>query len=390
MYRSEDGGNAWSPVGAPFNNGYYYGANFIALSDQLLMSYQYGAGYISTDGGKSWTAMTPASGSNYFYGTLTSTQDFGSQGFQLSFSDGSTYRSKDLGKTWSTILSPSTAASASQLHAFWAFDAKHAQGINGNGELVASQDGGRSWTVKQSGLFAGYGYSPRIVFATAKTGWLYLGDGRLYRSTDGGDTWVTGLNSNFYASSFQFVDVNTGFAMTNGRLSQSTDGGLSWTDAGALPAGTAQLSFQSATHGLALGNNGIAETNDGGLTWTPRYTGSSTYISTAVYTDAKTAWAAGSNGDLLKSIDGGTSWQAITLPLAYGTPLNTIQFLDAQHGWIGGQNGTVLSTIDGGKTWHRQASGTSRSVLALQFVDSKTGWILGDNGALLATGTGGD
>lgn len=389
LFRSSDGGGSWTPASAPA--GYYYSYGFYGLSDGRLMFYQYGYASISTDGGAHWSSMTlpgdTANSYSTYYGPAT-VQALSGGAIQLSFGDGSIYRSADAGQTWSTVLASSSVPSSSQIRGFWAFDAKHALGVNSNGELVETKDGGRSWAVKQSGLASAY--APRIVFTSAKIGWLYLGDGRLYRSTDGGESWVTGLNSNFYGS-FQFIDANTGFAVSGGRLSRSTDGGISWVDVGTMPSGYTQAVFQSATHGLAIGNGyGVQETNDGGVSWTPRYTGSTLYLNTAAFTDAKTAWVLGSSGDLLQSIDGGSTWQQISLPIASNISLNGIQFLDAKRGWIVGSGGTVLATVDGGKTWQKQASGTSRSLWQVQFVDSKTGWILGENGTLMVSGTGGN
>ncbi|HEY4082404.1 MAG TPA: YCF48-related protein [Burkholderiaceae bacterium] len=393
LYRSEDVGGTWSPVNAGFANYYYYsGNNLYSVSDTELVYYQYGqsSSFISTDSGKTWAAMTsPGTAGSYYYGSIKA-QLVGAQGVQLNFSDGSSYRSMDLGKTWTTVLGPTVAPSTSQLHAFWAFDALHVLGLDGNGNLLESKDGGRSWTVKQTGLYAGSGQW--ISFVSAKVGWLFLGDGHLYRTTDGGQTWSAGLSSNFfnyYNLNFQFLDENVGVVANNGRLSQTKDGGNSWLDVGPLPSNSTKVRFQSATHGVAFGSSGLFETSDGGLTWAPRFTGVAYYINAVVYADANTAWASDSSGNLLKSTDGGTTWQRSSLSVG-NTSLFAIQFLDPNHGWIVGSTGTIIATSDGGSSWQAQTAATSRNLQQVQFVDSRTGWILGDSGALLTTGTGGN
>ena len=391
LYRSNDTGGSWQPVNVAFDTGnYYYSSAFFGLADGQVMYYQYGSAFISQDAGKTWSAMKLPGGPSA-YGTYfgpTSTQSLGAQGIQLNFSDGSSYRSSDLGQTWATVLAPTTVPSSNQLRAFWALDAKHALGVSSTNQLMGSSDGGRSWVVKQSGIYAGY--TPRIMFASAKVGWLYLGDGHLYRSTDGGDTWVTGVASTFDAQSFRFFDETNGFAVINGRLSQTKDGGLSWVDVAALPSSTTQVVFQSATHGLALsGNDGVSETSDGGLTWTPRYTGSGGAFLNAIYTDTKTVWAIAQFGEVVQSTDGGTTWKVVAMPVSNLGPA-AIQFADVNHGWVVGSNGNVVATSDGGKSWVRQTIATRNSLQSVQFVDSKTGWILGNNGELLATGTGGN
>lgn len=391
LYRSGDGGGSWTVATLPQGNTYFYSATFFALTDQLLTAFMNGVSWVSRDGGQTWTTMAqPATQDGYFnYSNPTSVQWMPAQGaMQLFLGDGSIHRSTDNGQTWTRLLASSNVPYANQLGSFWALDAKHALGVNTSGQLMETTDGGRSWAVKQSGLYSGW--ASRIAFTSPKIGWLYVGDGRLYRTTDGGATWLTGLNSNFYVASFQFTDADNGFAVNGSSLSQSKDGGLSWTDVSTtLPSGTYRVAFQNATHGIAFGSNGISETSDGGLTWTPRYTGSTTSINAASYVDAKTVWALGSTGDVLLSTDGGTNWQRVTVPVTGFTP-SGVSFLDAKRGWIVGSGGTVLATVDGGKTWQKQASGTSRVLWKVQFVDSKTGWILGENGTLMVSGTGGN
>ncbi len=43
------------------------------------------------------------------------------------------------------------------------------------------------------------------------------------------------------------------------------------------------------------------------------------------------------------------------------SPIRALQFVDEKEGWAAGDDGIVLHTIDGGKTWERQFSGTRAS-----------------------------
>ena len=96
--------------------------------------------------------------------------------------------------------------------------------------------------------------------------------------------------------------------------------------------------------------------------------------------------------------------------------LNTVFFLDQAHGWIGGEGGLVLRTEDGGKTWERgilpylpfredeEASEIEMSpaelakygvitpppsVYDLCFVSPLQGWAVGQDGAIAYTRDGG-
>ena len=71
-----------------------------------------------------------------------------------------------------------------------------------------------------------------------------------------------------------------------------------------------------------------------------------------------TGYAAGKDGALLKSIDGGLSWN--TLSSGSGAYLFGVSFLDPVTGYTSGGGATLLKTADGGDTW---------SPLALPFTE---------------------
>ena len=59
--------------------------------------------------------------------------------------------------------------------------------------------------------------------------------------------------------------------------------------------------------------------------------------------------AVGDYGGVLLSDDGKAFRQARVVPTR--TVLTSVFFLDAQHGWAAGHDGTVIATVDGGETW---------------------------------------
>jgi photosystem II stability/assembly factor-like uncharacterized protein len=58
-------------------------------------------------------------------------------------------------------------------------------------------------------------------------------------------------------------------------------------------------------------------------------------------------------------------------------PLRAIQFVDKQEGWAAGADGVVWHTIDGGKHWERQPTGTRTALRAVHFLNPYTGWAVG-------------
>lgn len=63
-------------------------------------------------------------------------------------------------------------------------------------------------------------------------------------------------------------------------------------------------------------------------------------------------------------------------PLA-DAPLHSVQFVDLREGWAAGADGVVWHTVDGGKSWERQPTGTRATLRAIHFVTPYTGWAVG-------------
>lgn len=147
------------------------------------------------------------------------------------------------------------------------------------------------------------------------------------------------------------------------------------------------VAFANSACGIAAGDNGtIVTTSDGGQSWVRRRSG----VSGGLYGLAcagERAWAVGRNGTILASADSGATWRR--QPSHTGAWLSDADFLDSRSGLAVGADGTVLRTDDGGKTWTRGASGTDVWLCAVDLVDEENGWAVGEDGIVLATVDGG-
>jgi photosystem II stability/assembly factor-like uncharacterized protein len=98
----------------------------------------------------------------------------------------------------------------------------------------------------------------------------------------------------------------------------------------------------------------------------------------------------------LKSVDGGRTWAPLTLPPS-GTPLTSVHFPTATTGFIVGRSNTLLKTTDGGATWNDigNAIPFPLYVQDVFFLDELTGFVGGGGGsqgeppALFSTTNGG-
>lgn len=101
------------------------------------------------------------------------------------------------------------------------------------------------------------------------------------------------------------------------------------------------------------------------------------------------AVAVGDHGVVLLSDDGASFRQAASVPV--GSMLTTVQFIDDQHGFAAGHDGVVLQTRDGGDTWTllRATPGIERPVLSLHFDTAQHGLAVGLYGWAIETRDGG-
>jgi len=97
----------------------------------------------------------------------------------------------------------------------------------------------------------------------------------------------------------------------------------------------------------------------------------------------------GDRGHVLISADEGNTWQQSITPTR--AMLTCVSFPDAEHGWAAGHDGVIIATTDGGKTWTRQDDGKDLDTVFLDilFLDAQHGFVVGAYGKFLETVDGG-
>ena len=65
-------------------------------------------------------------------------------------------------------------------------------------------------------------------------------------------------------------------------------------------------------------------------------------------------------------------------------------FVNDSTGWAAGAEGLLLKTSNGGETWNEQTTFTSRKINALWFLNEMNGWLVGDQGIVSTTIDGGE
>lgn len=169
---------------------------------------------------------------------------------------------------------------------------------------------------------------------------------------------------------------------------RSTSEGLTWDFIGDYPGSSWPESFAyvTPTTGTACGTNGkLMRTVDGGLTWAYQQAPINRDLAKVIFVNNNLGFIAGRHEidtmqTILKTTDGGQTW-AVVLD-QHGERLNSIAFADAQNGFAVGDKGTLLGTADGGITWQPVTAPVQRDFREIIFLDASVGYIAGGNDTL--------
>ncbi len=136
----------------------------------------------------------------------------------------------------------------------------------------------------------------------------------------------------------------------------------------------------------AVGSYGtVVRTSNGGLTWQvePTSGGITTQLFATQFISPTTGWAAGEGGLVLKTVDGGAGWSDYSAPTFLD--LYAVYFISSSTGWVAGSSGQIFETTNGGTSWVAETSGTASALYSIYFVSPTTGWISGADGKILKT-----
>lgn len=118
--------------------------------------------------------------------------------------------------------------------------------------------------------------------------------------------------------------------------------------------------------------------------WTPQTSGTTARLRGVSAVNAKVAWASGSRGTYVRTIDGGATWQAGTVPGAEKLDFRDVDAFDANTAYLlsigSGESSQIYKTTDGGQHWTLQFTNHNPKAFfdSMAFWDASNGLAVSD------------
>jgi len=331
-------------------------------------------------------------------------------GWEVARSMGQTFDGPDVGQTWGELLLMGIDFADKKRGVIGGFNDPTELLFNNRfqGMVGYTEDGGKTFKFikTRTNVLA-------VEHGAGDTFWAVGYNKLLLRTDDAGKTWKEVRGSGHSCRDMMqahFRDTEHGVIAACSRRVYATDDGAKFRTVkmpdpsrGQKPGGKRPNAISAVavgkTFGVAAGGDGeLLVTNDGGATWeappawrkrnaeaelvnkVPNW-----FRNAAVAGDAH-AWIVGDGGIVVRTTDGGKTFDVTRIP---GNDFFTaVRFADTRHGWILGWH-NAYRTEDGGETWRMQPNAGGVFMNGLSVLDAHTAWIAGHYGCIQHTTDGG-
>lgn len=387
LIKTSNGGINWITI--PFINNHDLHSVFFFDNNNGLISDSKGKIYKTSNGGDNWGEIyTNGFGSVPLYTTFFNINGLG----LVCGAYGSIIRSSNYGQSFINLGNTYTS---SQIRGADFLDNNTGYLCGDNGTILKTTNGGLSFVNVSYGIF---NYddidcpSENIIFACGQ-------GGIVVRSSNGGSNWITlttGVSEDLF--DMCFLSVNTGYCSgSNGRIIKTTNGGITWLSQNTVGVSENlfSISFIDENNGLVVGqnraeppNNGILlKTTNGGNNWLVGDVGIRNFYNSVYMLNVDVAYAVGSGPSLIRTTNGGISWQSVTLPAIndgrYTPNLTSVKFNNNGIGVIIGGDGVVFITTNSGINWNYLSSITRNFLYTAEVRPDNTICIAGDGGSVI-------
>ena len=272
-------------------------------------------------------------------------------------------------------------------------DANHGFLVGSNRMILETSDGGSSWSERSLDLPEEENFRLISIDFDGQDGWIAGQPGLLMHTTDGGNNWTrlfldTKLPGEPYLITALGRD-SAELATNVGAVYSTSDGGGSW-DAKVTDAAGAVRDLRRSDDGRyvsvsSLGNF-YASWDPGQSVWQVHQRVSSQRLQSIGYQPDGRLWmlARGAQIRLNDDASNNESWSKPIVPITNGYGYLDLAWTPDGSLWAAGGNGTLLVSNDGGDSWLKDPVGSEQpsNFTRFELVDGK-GFLLGERGILL-------
>jgi photosystem II stability/assembly factor-like uncharacterized protein len=265
-----------------------------------------------------------------------------------------------------------------------------------DGTVLLTTDGGTAFAQKSAipGTSAARGTDvpTALWFTSATTGTATTNGGKIFQTVDAGNSWKLVKDAGRAVLDVTFVDALNGYAVGAGGLFLRTvDGGATWDAKASGPVRTLTKVRCSTDLQCVISTaegDVLVRTTDGGDT-VAHLTPSTDKMLAASFASPTRLVAAGQNGTTVISDDAGTTFAPVGGRLT--GVFSTLRAGQASgSAFAAGNDGALAKTVDGGRTWTRANVATSENVIDVAFPTVTIGYALDGTGGLFRTADGGE
>jgi photosystem II stability/assembly factor-like uncharacterized protein len=375
IIKTTDGGESWklqsSPVRSTLRKIYFADRNRGIIAGGDVGGPDFPAVLCTKNGGETWIDNNPNTTTSEGFNDLHFISE--NLGYIVGFTGA--YKTTDMGQSWEFKGGPG-----------WATTVFFVDEINGwigtpVGNIFKTSDGGESWE-QISNIH--WTWNKDIKFFNSQIGWvvgegLYSDYASIHKTTDGGFTWITqdSIWNRGYNEIEIFDSLNAIVVGKPGIVLYTDDGGINWYSEGTNDLGDYfDISMQGSRKWIVGGSEyfypRMFASRETGFPWEKKY---STIVEGTInqidFSDSLNGWCAGAEGILLRTSDGGSSWNNDEL---FAINFTSISVPTANDIFIAGDNGEFVKSTNGGQSWQVQQAFPNYSPIKIKFFSKYYGY----------------
>ncbi len=269
----------------------------------------------------------------------------------------------------------------------------HGYLVGSKATLLETKDGGETWQPIKLQL-DNQKYRFNSVSFAGKEGWIVGEPSLLLHSNDEGHSWlIVPLSQKLPGNPISILalgEKTAEMATDVGAIYQTTDGGQNWKAQVEEAVGVVRNMERSADGkyvAVSAKGNFYSTWEPGQKAWKPRNRNSSRRVENMGFTENGQMWMIGRGGQIQFSDPANPEeWLKTEYPeLATSWGLLDLAYRTPEEIWVSGGSGNLLRSADGGKTWEkdREVEEVPANLYKIIFLSPEKGFVLGDRGVLL-------